>query len=203
MGARIMFHCGGIAALTLLVNATTAAPLLRYLGLARTEFRMIRFGCWLPPGREPKINQSFCEKTKQLLRETNSLERDHSLFGWFRFQRYFFSWNFFTNSQDLWSNVFLTKNRKEKSGGRWDFSRGKQWMISRKPRLFRSFFSSCLCFVSKSNYLNLKSFQPMYDHQTYRTLPLWAPRFLDTGAQVQINGSWRYFRSTCHNTPRR
>ena len=32
-----MFHCGGIAALTLLVNATTAAPLLRYLGLARTE----------------------------------------------------------------------------------------------------------------------------------------------------------------------
>ena len=37
MGARIMFHCGGIAALTLLVNATTAAPLLRYLGLARTE----------------------------------------------------------------------------------------------------------------------------------------------------------------------
>ena len=35
MGARIMFHVGGIAALTLLVNATTAAPLLRYLGLAR------------------------------------------------------------------------------------------------------------------------------------------------------------------------
>ena len=37
MGARIMFHCGGIAALTLLVNATTAAPLLRYLGLARSS----------------------------------------------------------------------------------------------------------------------------------------------------------------------
>ena len=35
MGARIMFHVGGIAALTLLVNATTAAPLLRALGLAR------------------------------------------------------------------------------------------------------------------------------------------------------------------------
>ena len=35
MGARIMFHVGGIAALTLLVNATTAAPLLRRLGLAR------------------------------------------------------------------------------------------------------------------------------------------------------------------------
>jgi hypothetical protein len=37
MGARIMFHVGGIAALTLLVNATTAAPLLRYLGLARRD----------------------------------------------------------------------------------------------------------------------------------------------------------------------
>lgn len=37
MGARIMFHVGGIAALTLLVNATTAAPLLRYLGLARSS----------------------------------------------------------------------------------------------------------------------------------------------------------------------
>ncbi|CAJ1330028.1 unnamed protein product [Effrenium voratum] len=37
MGARIMFHVGGIAALTLLVNATTAAPLLRALGLARSS----------------------------------------------------------------------------------------------------------------------------------------------------------------------
>lgn len=37
MGARIMFHVGGIAALTLLVNATTAAPLLRWLGLARSS----------------------------------------------------------------------------------------------------------------------------------------------------------------------
>jgi len=37
MGARIMFHVGGIAALTLLVNATTAASLLRYLGLAGTS----------------------------------------------------------------------------------------------------------------------------------------------------------------------
>ena len=35
-----MFHVGGIAALTLLVNATTAAPLLRYLGLARRLDRM-------------------------------------------------------------------------------------------------------------------------------------------------------------------
>ncbi|CAE7360853.1 NHX7 [Symbiodinium natans] len=37
MGARIMFHVGGVAALTLLVNATTAAPLLRALGLARSS----------------------------------------------------------------------------------------------------------------------------------------------------------------------
>ncbi|OLQ09590.1 Sodium/hydrogen exchanger 7 [Symbiodinium microadriaticum] len=37
MGARIMFHVGGIAAL-LLINATTAAPLLRALGLARFSF---------------------------------------------------------------------------------------------------------------------------------------------------------------------
>lgn len=37
MGARVMFHVGGIAALTLLVNATTAGPLLRYLGLTKTS----------------------------------------------------------------------------------------------------------------------------------------------------------------------
>eukprot|EP00439_Symbiodinium_sp_Y106_P002991 s186_g1.t1 len=37
MGARIMFHVGGIAAMTLLINATTAASLLRALGLARSS----------------------------------------------------------------------------------------------------------------------------------------------------------------------
>merc|ERR1719387_234804 len=33
MGTRVMFHVGGIAALTLLINATTTGSLLRYLGL--------------------------------------------------------------------------------------------------------------------------------------------------------------------------
>jgi len=37
MGTRVMFHVGGIAALTFLVNATTAASLLRLLGLAGTS----------------------------------------------------------------------------------------------------------------------------------------------------------------------
>jgi len=35
MGSRIMFHVGGIAALTFLVNASTAAPLLRFLGITK------------------------------------------------------------------------------------------------------------------------------------------------------------------------
>jgi NhaP-type Na+/H+ or K+/H+ antiporter len=37
MGSRIMFHVGGMAALTFIVNSTTAAPLLRALGLAHTS----------------------------------------------------------------------------------------------------------------------------------------------------------------------
>jgi len=37
MGARIMFHAGGMAALSLLVNATTAGPLLFKLGLAKND----------------------------------------------------------------------------------------------------------------------------------------------------------------------
>merc|ERR1719313_856597 len=36
MGSRIMFHVGGIAALTTLVNATTASKLLAFLGLTKT-----------------------------------------------------------------------------------------------------------------------------------------------------------------------
>lgn len=35
MGTRVMFHVGGIAALTLLINATTTARLLSWLGLSR------------------------------------------------------------------------------------------------------------------------------------------------------------------------
>lgn len=34
-GSLIMFHVGGIAALTFLINATTAAPLLKYLGISK------------------------------------------------------------------------------------------------------------------------------------------------------------------------
>merc|ERR1719171_1544618 len=37
VGVQIMFHVGGIAALTTLLNATTAAPLLRALRFTRTE----------------------------------------------------------------------------------------------------------------------------------------------------------------------
>merc|ERR1719428_1074063 len=36
MGSRIMFHVGGIAALTTLVNATTCSKLLAALGLTKT-----------------------------------------------------------------------------------------------------------------------------------------------------------------------
>lgn len=37
MGTRVMFHVGGIAALTFIINATTAAPLLRLLGLTKNS----------------------------------------------------------------------------------------------------------------------------------------------------------------------
>merc|ERR1719197_950921 len=36
MGSRVMFHIGGLAALTTIINATTSAPLLRFLDLTRT-----------------------------------------------------------------------------------------------------------------------------------------------------------------------
>jgi len=37
MGSRIMFHVGGIAALTFLINATTISPLLKWLGISKTS----------------------------------------------------------------------------------------------------------------------------------------------------------------------
>merc|ERR1719316_2187912 len=37
MGSRVMFHVGGLAALTLTINATSAAPLLKYLDLTSTS----------------------------------------------------------------------------------------------------------------------------------------------------------------------
>lgn len=37
MGSRVMFHVGGLAALTLIINATSAAPLLKYLELTSTS----------------------------------------------------------------------------------------------------------------------------------------------------------------------
>merc|ERR1719443_1938653 len=36
-GSQVMFHVGGVAALTLLVNSVTTGPLLRILGLVKTE----------------------------------------------------------------------------------------------------------------------------------------------------------------------
>jgi len=37
MGSRVMFHIGGLAALTTLINATTSAPLLAYLDMTSTS----------------------------------------------------------------------------------------------------------------------------------------------------------------------
>jgi NhaP-type Na+/H+ or K+/H+ antiporter len=42
MGSRVMFHVGGIAALTCLINATTAAPLLEKLGLSKASSMKLR-----------------------------------------------------------------------------------------------------------------------------------------------------------------
>lgn len=42
MGSRIMFHVGGIAALTTLVNATTASKILAILGLTKTPALRVR-----------------------------------------------------------------------------------------------------------------------------------------------------------------
>merc|ERR1719281_1551179 len=36
MGSRVMFHIGGLAALTTIINATTSGPLLRLLDLTKT-----------------------------------------------------------------------------------------------------------------------------------------------------------------------
>ena len=73
----------------------------------------VRFG-WLPPGREPKINQSFCEKPTNSFKKPTPWKGTTPFRLIFSFQRDFCCWNFFRNSQDLWSNVFLTRNKKEK-----------------------------------------------------------------------------------------
>merc|ERR1719281_1496045 len=42
VGSQVMFHVGGIAALTLIINSVTSGPLLRILGLVKTDSEMSR-----------------------------------------------------------------------------------------------------------------------------------------------------------------
>eukprot|EP00929_Paragymnodinium_shiwhaense_P075087 TRINITY_DN3839_c0_g1_i3.p1 TRINITY_DN3839_c0_g1~~TRINITY_DN3839_c0_g1_i3.p1 ORF type:complete len:1009 (+),score=126.20 TRINITY_DN3839_c0_g1_i3:174-3200(+) len=37
LGTRVLFHVGGIAALTMIINATTAGPLIKWLGLSKSS----------------------------------------------------------------------------------------------------------------------------------------------------------------------
>jgi len=63
-GSRVMFHVGGIAALTFLVNATTASSLLRWLGLTKTsqvkERTMTQFSMHIAE----KISHTFEEELR-------------------------------------------------------------------------------------------------------------------------------------------
>merc|ERR1719443_2382931 len=65
MGSRVMFHIGGLAALTTIINATTSAPLLRYLDLTRTTEMKQRCLSMIAIEIADDIRRKFCEKMEQ------------------------------------------------------------------------------------------------------------------------------------------
>jgi NhaP-type Na+/H+ or K+/H+ antiporter len=65
MGSRVMFHIGGLAALTTIINATTSAPLLRFLDLTRTTEMKQRCLSMISMQIAGDIRRSFVEKMSQ------------------------------------------------------------------------------------------------------------------------------------------
>merc|ERR1719217_1407739 len=65
MGSRVMFHIGGLAALTTIINATTSAPLLRFLDLTRTTEMKQRCLSMIEYEIADDIRRKFCEKMEQ------------------------------------------------------------------------------------------------------------------------------------------
>merc|ERR1719217_1129968 len=62
MGSRVMFHIGGLAALTTIINATTSAPLLRFLDLTRTTEMKQRCLSMISLEIANDIREKFTEK---------------------------------------------------------------------------------------------------------------------------------------------
>jgi len=58
-GSQVMFHVGGVAALTLLVNAVGTAPLLKLLGLVKTEHLMSRVSSKLSATAADHVRKCF------------------------------------------------------------------------------------------------------------------------------------------------
>lgn len=65
MGSRVMFHIGGLAALTTIINATTSAPLLRFLDLTRTTEMKQKCLSQISMKIATDIRRSFVEKMQQ------------------------------------------------------------------------------------------------------------------------------------------
>merc|ERR1719207_450044 len=65
MGSRVMFHIGGLAALTTIINATTSAPLLRFLDPTRTTEMKQRCLSMIEYEIADDIRRKFCEKMEQ------------------------------------------------------------------------------------------------------------------------------------------
>merc|ERR1719321_554807 len=65
MGSRVMFHIGGLAALTTIINATTSGPLLRFLDLTRTTEMKQRCLSMISCEIASDIRQKFAEKMRE------------------------------------------------------------------------------------------------------------------------------------------
>jgi NhaP-type Na+/H+ or K+/H+ antiporter len=73
IGGQVMFHVGGVAALTLIINATTTGPLLRLLGLVKTDNLLNRVSS--------KLNFRIIEDVKKTFAEELANSKDVRFFG--------------------------------------------------------------------------------------------------------------------------
>lgn len=74
--AQVLFHVGGVALLTLLINSTTSAVLLRGLGLVQTKQMMARMDARFSAHLAHKITESFEKLRHSQDRRFNGANKD-------------------------------------------------------------------------------------------------------------------------------
>jgi NhaP-type Na+/H+ or K+/H+ antiporter len=73
IGSKVLFHVGGIAMMTIILNATTCAPLLRYMGLTKTPE--------VEEQTSSHLEQEILEKAREAFSEIMENTDDHRFKG--------------------------------------------------------------------------------------------------------------------------